>query len=59
MSAIGPRPLSLFALAVGMVAVGALGLAEILTPRPALAVTLLIVALILAFDLGRTSTDIW
>lgn len=59
MGVVGTRQLSLLALSVGMVAVGVAGLAGIVTLTPILAASLLAVAVVLAFDLGRTSTDLW
>ena len=59
MTAVEPRQLSLLALATGMVVLGALGLAGVMSAGPVLTTVLLAVAIILAFDAGRTSTDIW
>lgn len=56
MTAVGLRQLSQFALAVSLVTVGALGLAEIVTPGPVLAAVLLATAVVLAFDAGRQFT---
>lgn len=53
MTAVGPRQLSLLALSVGMVALGALGLAGVVTSGPILAAGLLGAAVFLAFDAGR------
>ena len=58
MTAVGPRQLSLLALAAGMVLLGVLGLTGFVTPGPVLAATFLAVAIILAFDAGRRFTTL-
>lgn len=58
MSAVGPRQLSLLALAAGMVLIVALGRTHFVTPGLVLATTYLAVALILAFDARRRSNTL-
>lgn len=58
MRAFGLRQLLMIALAAAMVAVGVAGLVGTLTSTPILAASLLAVAVILAFDLGRMSTEL-
>ena len=59
MGVIGLRQLLLLTLTTGMVAVGMAGLVGAVSAGPALAASLLAVAVVLAFNLGRTSTDLW
>lgn len=49
----------MLALSLGMVLLGAAGLTGTVTSTPVLAATLLLIALLLAFDAGRTARDLW
>lgn len=59
MHEIGLRELSLLLLSISMVVVGGFGLAGELSTGPMLVIILLTVAILLAFDLGRQSVDLW